>query len=183
MVQYITRNDLGGISQRILSEERATIVRKAEKRSPAGSTFLSHSSKDAELLPAIIRILENHGAVVYVDKKDESLPPFTSRETARALRERVKQCRKFILLATQNSKDSKWMPWELGLSDGYKNALHTAIFPSVETEADTQWTTREYLGVYDRVVRGEFSGSSETVWMVWNNEKNTATELSKWLKE
>jgi len=113
MVEYITRDEIRGNAGPLT--EQASIVRKAEARSPTGSSFLSHSTKDADLLPGVIAILERHGAAVYVDKKDESLPPTTSRETASILKNRIKQCRKFILLTTKNSKDSRWMPWELGL--------------------------------------------------------------------
>lgn len=180
MVDYITRDEIRG-SVPPLTEE-ATIVRKAEARSPQGSTFLSHSSKDAELLPGVITILERHGAFVYVDKKDESLPPTTSRNTAAILRGRIKQCRKFVLLTTRNSKDSRWMPWELGLADGYKNTDNLAIFPGVDTSMDRTWAEREYLGLYDRVVYGQFKGQQTLVFMVWNQDTNTATELSQWLK-
>jgi hypothetical protein len=181
MVEYLTRDAIrrqaGPIS------EQASIVRKAQGRSPAGSTFLSHSTTDADLLPGVIAILEKHGAAVYVDKKDESLPPTTSRETADVLRGRIRQIRKFILLATETSKDSRWMPWELGLADGYRHPANVAIFPGTESVADKKWAEREYLGVYDRIVYGPLGDSPRAVFMVWNQEKNVATELSAWLKQ
>jgi hypothetical protein len=182
MVDYITRDTIRAAGRRGTLTEQANIVRKAEQRAPAGSTFLSHSSKDIDLLPGVITILEQHGASVYVDKKDEKLPPYTSRETAEILRQRIRESRKFILLTTPNSKDSRWMPWELGLSDGYKQATNTAIFPSPDTVSERKWAEQEYLGVYDRIVYGTIKGSQKPVYMVWNQEKNTAKELSQWLK-
>ncbi|WP_316227118.1 toll/interleukin-1 receptor domain-containing protein [Bradyrhizobium sp. SZCCHNS3052] len=179
MVEYITRDTLRRNAGTL--NEQVSIVRKAQARSPQGSTFLSHSTKDADILPGVIAILERHGAVVYVDKKDESLPPTTSRETATILKNRIRQSRKFLLLTTMNSKDSRWMPWELGLADGYKTPANTAIFPSVDTAADHRWAEREYLGIYDRVVFGKFEGHPTPVFMVYNQEKNVATELSAWL--
>jgi hypothetical protein len=119
---------------------------------------------------------------VYIDKKDETLPPYTNRETAIKLRKKIHECRKFILFATKKSKDSKWIPWELGISDGYKQSTGTAIFPGLDTVDDSEWTEREYLGVYDRIVWGDLEGRKGRVWMVLNQEKNTATELSKWLR-
>jgi hypothetical protein len=180
MVEYITRGSLRARAGTL--SEQASVVRKAQTRSPQGSTFLSHSSKDVDLLPGVIAILEGHGAFVYVDKKDESLPPTTSRETATILRGRVRQCRKFLLLTTVNSKDSRWMPWELGLADGYKSPTNAAIFPSVDTAGDYAWAEREYLGIYDRVVHGSLQGYPSPVFMVYNQEKRVATELSAWLK-
>ncbi|MDB5595664.1 MAG: hypothetical protein JWM36_2625 [Hyphomicrobiales bacterium] len=180
MVEYLTRDRIrlaGGTLN-----EQASVLRKAEQRSPSGSTFLSHSSKDSDLLPGVIRILEDHGAVVYVDKKDESLPPYTSPETADLLRSRIRSCHRFIMLTTPNSKDSRWVPWELGLSDGFKNAAHTVILPGPDKATETKWAEQEYLGVYDRIVYGPLQGHSSSVYMVWNRKSNTATELSLWLK-
>ncbi len=180
MVEYLTRETIrrnaGPIS------EQASIVRKAETRSPAGSTFLSHSSKDVDLLPGAIAILEAHGAQVYVDKKDEELPPTTSRETASILRNRIKQCSKFILLTTVNSKDSRWVPWELGLADGFRQSSNVAIFPGVDSTRDHAWSEREYLGVYDRIVYGDHRDYPKPIFMVWDQKDNTATELRAWLR-
>jgi hypothetical protein len=179
MVDYLTKDRLRAAAG---SLNQQTIVRKAQGRSPAGSTFLSHSSKDLEILPGVIAILEQHGAAVYVDKKDESLPPYTTRDTAALLRERIKQANKFILLTTRNSKDSRWMPWELGLADGYKGHARTAILPSVDMATDHSWAEQEYLGIYDRIVFGGLQNYSKDVFMVWNQQKHSAIELSRWLK-
>jgi hypothetical protein len=180
MVEYLTRNAIRGNAGPLT--EQASIVRKAEARSPAGSSFLSHSTKDADLLPGVIAILERHGAVVYVDKKDESLPPTTDRETASILKSRIKQCKKFILLTTNNSKDSRWMPWELGLADGYRETSNVAVFPSVDSADDHMWSEREYLGIYNRVVFGKHRSYPTSIFMVWNQDDNTGTELSVWLR-
>jgi hypothetical protein len=180
MVDYITTASLRSRAGPI--NEQASVVRKAEQRSPTGSTFLSHSTKDADLLPAVILLLERHGARVYVDKKDETLPPYTSRKTAQVLRERIQQSRKFILFTTKNSKGSRWVPWELGIADGYRRPSNVAILPGVDTAAETAWTEQEYLGVYDRIVHGTIEGRAEPCYMVLNQEKNTATELGSWLR-
>ena len=39
------------------------------------------------------------------------------------------------------------------------------------------------LGLYDRIVRGKFEGTTTDVWMVLDVKKNTAKELSKWLAQ
>jgi hypothetical protein len=179
MVEYLTRDSLRG---RVLVNEQAT-VRKAQERSPSGSTFLSHSTKDAEVLPRVISLLEEHGAAVYVDKKDEALPPYTSSETAEILKDRIRQSRKFILLTSRNSKDSRWMPWELGIADGYKNPANTAILPTLDQADDRAWSEQEYLGICDRIVYGRFVKDPRPVYMVWNHKKQTGLEFSAWLKK
>lgn len=183
MVEYATR-DLFLRFQREVSPQAQQVIREsAENRSPDGATFLSHSSKDAELVVGAIRVLEGHGAAVYVDKKDPSLPPYTSTETASTLRTRINQSNKFVLLASENSKQSKWVPWELGLADGFKGKSRIALFPTVESHSATAWTSWEYLGLYDRIVWGGLRGKEKNVWMVWDKVRNTATELSEWLKQ
>jgi hypothetical protein len=180
MVDYITTANLRAQAGPV--NEQASVLRKAAQRSPKGSTFLSHSTKDADLLPAVIQLLERHGAEVYVDKKDETLPPYTSRETADILRQRIEQSRKFILFTTRNSKDSRWVPWELGIADGYRRLPNVAILPGVDTAAQRAWTEQEYLGVYDRIVHGTIKGHPKPCYMVYNQERNSATELSEWLR-
>lgn len=122
MPQYVTRAELRGFGAEVLQEQRTTLRKAAETRAPLNSTFLSHSSKDEELVDGAIQILMNHGAVVYIDKIDPTMPPYTNAETAKKLKDRVKQSKKFVLLASENSKESKWVPWELGIADGYSVA-------------------------------------------------------------
>jgi hypothetical protein len=182
MYKYRTRADFRRYAA-TLNEEVATTMRKtAQDRSPQGATFLSHSSKDEELVTGAIRILHNHGASVYVDKKDPLLPPYTNKETASTLRTRIGQAGKFVLLASTNSQESKWVPWELGLADGRKSMSQIALFPAVDNAHETSWTSSEYLGLYDRIVYGSLENFEKDVWMVLNSEKNVATELSVWLK-
>ncbi len=182
MVEYATLSDLRRFSQEMLSEQRTTTLRKSAARDPRGSTFLSHSSSDSELLPGVIALLENHGASVYIDKMDNTLPPQTSSQTAKALRSRIEQSNCFILLATSRSKNSLWIPWELGLADGLKRSRRVAILPGVDTAAHTDWPNQEYLGIYDKIAWGEMEGHAGNLWMVWNPVTNTADTLSRWLK-
>lgn len=175
-IRYIMESDLIGISTNLNEELRKTTA------SSGVATFLSHSSKDVNILPGAIRVLSDHGAEVYIDKKDPSLPPYTSRETAKILRDRIAQNKKFVLLASSNSKDSRWIPWELGLADGNKRQANVAIFPSVENQHEINWTKQEYLGIYDRIVFGDMEGRDKQLWMVLNQEDMTASPLSDWLK-
>jgi hypothetical protein len=110
--EYITRDKFERWGAELSVQMRKSIVETAETRSATHATFLSHSSKDKEILPGVIRILRNHGADVYVDKKDATLPPYTNRETASKLRTRISASKKFVLLASSNIKASRWVPWE-----------------------------------------------------------------------
>ncbi len=70
MLSYTTYDDIRGINRK--PNESVVIAKAAQKEYK--TVFLSHSSKDAELLPGAITILENHGGYVYIDKKDPRLP-------------------------------------------------------------------------------------------------------------
>lgn len=181
MAEYLTKGDLRRFASELGSDSLRKSLATAQARSPNGTVFLSHSSKDDEYIPVVVRILENHGAMVYVDKADPTLSTKGPRAIAQSLRSRIRECRKFMMFASENSKDSRWIPWELGLADGHKGSSNVSLFPAVETAYETEWTEREYLGVYSRIVWGELEGHSKPLWMVWNQIENTAETLTSWI--
>ena len=181
MVEYITKAEMRGFAFSQSAGEQEAFKRAARTRSPVGATFLSHSSKDDELVAGAITILRNHGALVYIDSKDPTMPPTTSHITASKLKERIQQSGRFVLLATENSRESKWVPWELGAADGFKGVPNIAIFPAVESRSDFAWTKWEYMGLYRRIVWGRHKDYQKDIWMVLDHHNNTATELRRWL--
>jgi hypothetical protein len=144
-------------------------------------TFLSHSSKDNEMLPAVVAILENHGARVYIDNTDESLPINPSVKTAEILRSNLRNTKKFVLFVTTNSKDSIWIPWELGVADGEKRPANVALFPSAEGQYEQSWSEQEYLGLYRRIIWANLKGEEKPQWLVYDHHNNTAISLYQWL--
>ena len=179
MKAFITFDELREISGKI-TEKRAFLEARAARKTY--NTFLSHSSADNEMLPGVITILENHGAFVYTDDGDDRLPEKTTPETAKILKNAIRDCRRFVLFVTPNSKDSRWIPWELGLGDSMKNAYAVALFPSAEKWYETSWSEQEYLGLYQRIIWGNFKGKVENECMVLDHHNNTATPLRKWLE-
>lgn len=177
MVQYVTFEDLDRFTRELPAANQ--VLAKALKRE-GKTVFLSHSHKDERYLPGIVSLLENHGASVYVDVKDAELPETPSVETARVLRENLRACRKFVVFVTTDSKDSKWIPWELGLGDGGKTPRNVAILPAAKNTYDQAWAEREYLGLYDRVVWGNFT-NKPFEWLVHCHHDNTAVGLREWL--
>lgn len=182
MVEYTTKAELRDFGARIPIIEQAELRKSFPLTEPARSTFLSHSSKDSELVDGTIRILRQHGANVYVDSVDATLPPYTTAETAAKLKWRVQKAKRFILLATENSKNSTWVPWELGIADGYKSLEQIALFPAVEAREATTWTNWEYLGLYWRIVWGKIEGHPDG-WIVLDESDQTALPLKGWLAD
>lgn len=181
MAVYVTREQLRGFAANMGAVETARVQKAAASRSPAGSTFLSHSSKDDDLVAGAIRVLENHGAKVYVDEIDPEMPPYTTEKTAGLLKTRIRDTSRFVLLASKNSKESKWVPWELGIADGVKGTSKIALFPASDSSYDKAWASWEYLGLYDRIVWGKLDGYQKEVWMVLDEIHNTGVELRRWL--
>lgn len=176
MLNYLTRAELTryNLKPYNLAFDRA-IARRYSSFSSIVTVFLSHSHKDAGFVENAAAFLKSHGAVVYVDWLDREMPAITSPETAKKLKEKISEHRKFILLATDNSKESSWIPWELGIADTKKGLLNIAILPIAESSSVFKGT--EFVGIYPVVQKSFATGE----WVVWCHELSTSTELSSWL--
>lgn len=144
--------------------------------------FLSHSSKDKDILPSVINFLSKYNVNVYIDKSDDELPKKPSSETGDVIKSRIQEAKKFIVLVSQNSKDSKWIPWELGIADEKKKIENVALLPCIQSTSLSDWPEQEYLGLYPRIVYGNFKGTTTPVWMVLDHHNNTGLEIGEWLK-
>ena len=185
MNNYITFDELKKEARQSFSEASIesfkNIIAKSESQENK-NIFLSHSSKDKEYLPYVISVLENYGGNVYIDKLDKSLPSNTNHKTAVKLKDRINTIDKFILFATKNSKDSKWMPWEIGIADGIKDYKNIAILPSSENMYEENWAEQEYLGIYQKIVKGRIDFGLED-WIVHNLHTKEKIYLKDWLSK
>ena len=172
MREFVTYAEL----RKFGSEVDAARLLKEATASEGKTAFLSHSSADDELLPGVISILENHGGKVYVDKKDLVLKQLEIFDIASRLRDAVSFCRKFVLFVTPRSKGSSWIPWELGMGDGCNRHVNVAIFPSAETAHEQRWSEQEFLGLYQRIIWGDFKNDGKGLWMVLDQRKDTANQ-------
>lgn len=178
MPQFMTFQKLQQLSPTL---QEAYSLRKTAASKADKDVFLSHSAKDNDYLPTIIEVLQDHGGRVYVDNGDARLPQTPSPETAQILRDTLKGCRRLVVFVTTNSKDSRWIPWELGLGDAYHTPESVALFPAAASGGEQLWAELEYLGLYQRIVWGRIKGDTHDHWIVWNHSKNTATALDRWI--
>lgn len=125
------------------------------------TVFLSHSHKDKELVEGFIELLAEQGIYVYVDWNDSSMPRITNGETARRIKERIRELQLFFFLATENALNSKWCPWELGVADSLKSWEDILIIPVADPSG--QFKGNEYLQVYKHLE------------LVWNKEAYIVT--------
>ena len=168
---YFTKNEARSAARSTVSKSfrsDAKAILESESRSASSyesfDVFLSHSSKDAELVLGVKTLLEGYSLKVYVDWHDD---PQASRdnvtkETADLLRIRMKQSKSLIFIATDNATESKWMPWELGFFDANSGGA-VAIMPLLDSP-NQSFRGQEYLGLYPIVDKGQYSntGANET---------------------
>lgn len=85
------------------------------------TVFISHKHADLPKLKGLLGLLtKTYGVSVYIDSSDPNMPSVTSDVTAKRIKHKIRECDKFILLATDGAVDSKWCNWELGFGDARK---------------------------------------------------------------
>jgi len=170
-----------------LNEVKSFSARNAYSTKP--TVFLSHKHDDLDDVRGVIGELENLGAKVYIDSMDNKMPNETNGDTAKRIKEVIKYCNKFILLATDNAIESYWCNWELGIGDVHKYNQHIAILPMKEKDTyDHKYKGNEYLQIYPQITHYEaftnYSGHSfKTGFYISNPHDNYITELEVWLRQ
>ncbi len=159
------------------------------------TVFLSHKHNDVEdeeELKGFMGKLQDFGVKVYIDSMDNKMPDQTSGDTASRIKEVIKYCNKFILLATEKAIESYWCNWELGIGDTHKYIEHIAILPIKDRgEYDSQYKGNEYLQIYPSIdfengTRRYNSNKIITEGYYWCKPKNKEgiryiTPLKEWL--
>ena len=143
--------------------------------------FLSHSYSDASHIELLYEQFQDLGYSVYVDwKTDLELDRANvTNKTAETIRARMSKCSALIYVYTDGSRESVWMPWELGYFDGLNGKV--AILPIVPQSKVATYVGQEYLGVYPYVDQEEERrGNGPFFWVNWPGRE--AMRLSEWLK-
>ena len=139
------------------------------------TVFLSHRHNEPiDLIKKVKGFFASQGVNLYIDWLDKDMPKVTNSETAEKLKNKIKTSDKFIVLATPQSIESIWIPWEIGLADQIKGLKNIAVLPLVSKGSN--WEKREYYQLYSRI---EYYNGK---WLVLNPDYNfIGDELSKWL--
>jgi len=149
------------------------------------TVFLSHKHDDLDDLKGVIGFLENHYDVkVYIDSQDATMPKNTSGETAERIKERIKHCEKFILLATNGAIESKWCNWELGYGDAQKfDSECIALLPIKDQgEEDSGYKGNEYMEIYPHIVYEYNAYAGKKYYLRYKKEGRCITvPLEEWL--
>lgn len=142
--------------------------------------FLSHSFLDKDEVEGIYIELKSKGFSVYVDWIiDPSLNRNNvTRETAEIIRKRMKSSKSLLLAISTNAQLSKWIPWELGFIDGFKNQC--ALFP-VARESVTPKTFKrsEYLLLYPYIKMADIDNKKD---LFITESANEYSNLGDWVR-
>lgn len=147
-MSFITESQLKGYrnTTKYFSATESLKQVRNESKSYKTTIFLSHKHDELEALDGAISFLKKEGIDVYVDWLDGGMPKDTSGETAKRIKQKIKENDKFILLASEGAINSKWCNWELGLGDAAKYISNIALLP-VEKD-NTRYSGAEYLQIY-----------------------------------
>jgi hypothetical protein len=96
----LTRAELFEYGKGTQKGYRAESYRAASRAAASATVFLSHSHEDRELVEPATNFLASLGVIVYVDWQDPLMPAITSADTARRIREMIRENKRFLLLAT-----------------------------------------------------------------------------------
>ena len=142
------------------------------------TVFLSHKHSELNLVNYLIGFFEKkYDVSVYIDSNDDSMPLFTSGETAARIKRKIRNCKKFIFLATEESVRSCWCNWEIGLGDARKYRKDFAIFP-IHTKNDN-YTGNEFLQIYPYIIPPKGAGYDGDYRVVYP-QMGTETPLREW---
>lgn len=110
--------------------------------------FVSHSSADNDFIRKVLLFLKyaKGGVNGNVDWQDSKLQHPTDAQTAKRLKDRIRNSRKMIYVVTNDSLKSVWCSWELGFADRDKGVDNVAILAVKPNNG--RWKHNEYLQQY-----------------------------------
>lgn len=194
MVEIFEKGDFNRFAKGRLDDALSPILEHSQYAREKTTVFISHKHEDLDDLKGILGFLEaEYDVKVYIDSKDRSVPKMTSAKTAYNIKNRIKRCNKFILLATNGAIESKWCNWELGYGDAQKFERHIALFPmKPQNTYDKDYKGSEYMSIYphisyyegtEKYTDGTLIPKGFYVRTLKENGSCSITPLSNWFKE
>jgi len=120
------------------------------------TAFLCHSHRDEDLAKGLQVMLAEEGWQLYIDWQDNEMPDQPNKATANKIKQKIGGLDWFLFLATPNSTNSKWCPWEIGFADNAKSHDRIVIVPTAD--ASGNWYGNEYLQLYKQITTASGGG-------------------------
>lgn len=91
--------------------------------------FLSHKNDDSDIAGAIaLRLRNQHQIDVYLDVIDRNLGK-TGPDLANYIRDEMEKCTQFLAVISAKTRESQWVPWEIGVATEKEKPLASFINP------------------------------------------------------
>lgn len=140
--------------------------------------FLSHSIHDKDLVLGLKEKIEGLKFSVYVDWEDKKLDRNNvSKETADRLKQIMDNCKCLLVVDSDKSQESKWIPWELGFFDGLNGKV--GVISVIPAYSINTFSGREYFKLYPNVKIGEIEGIT-SLWL--DGKEGNLINLREWIK-
>jgi hypothetical protein len=144
--------------------------------------FLSHAFEDARDILTLYDALTMVGYEVFVDwiADPDTDRAEVTKDTAQGLRAVMQRCDSLLFAVSCHSGESKWMPWELGYSDGLHGKVAILPITDDETVLETYTADQEYLRLYPYVTMNPNYQGKAQLWV--SDAIDTFASLNDWLE-
>lgn len=116
MTQFFNRAYLNSLELKphaVRAMNEALLNEAASGRQEEYDVFISHSTKDKRLIKALRQTLEDQFHLsAYIDWDEDN--GMSRDDVADTVKERMKHCKSFLVVKTENSDMSSWVSWETG---------------------------------------------------------------------
>lgn len=123
---------------RCFYQRSASLLESQEYLTRKFDVFISHSYKDRDIVGNFVEFLRrDYGVSCFIDWKEDNRNP---DEAANKLKKVMKNCKAMLLLRSENSDNSYWVPWETGCFETIKDGIagngtkYIALFPIANQE-------------------------------------------------
>lgn len=123
---------MAGINRALISGyDRIIYENKVIQNNSKVCVFISHKSSDMDAAEAVARYLMQNNIDVYLDKKDADLQKKTKEKDTQGIVDSIEKALKcsthILVLVSDQTKESWWVPYEVGYSKKGKKKIASAL--------------------------------------------------------
>lgn len=144
--------------------------------------FVSHKNADSSLAERVARRVRANGLETYLDTVDDALLK-DGPDLADYLLRRMSECQQLIAVVSSTTKDSWWVPWEIGVGSekGFRMASFSETYVILPSYLE-KWPalhTDQHIDLYC-----QYSKNTETVMNrrmrdVWTEDRRVQVRKSE----
>ena len=109
--------------------------------------FISHQKKDSDVANTVAEYLLNAGIDIYFDQYDKSIDRSDPHSVVTAIRRGIENSSHMLVIFSQNTFGSMWVPWEIGYA--YNSPVNLNV---LRLKGVTEERLPEYLKVVKMVM-------------------------------